>query len=197
MKIYKMFRIFIAFIFSAEILLPYPADESRLSIRPKKEQKTYGFGESDERGRNSKSPYQRENNALYYLNKDSKKLTAFYDTLAKNSQNQQYAHFRSRTLIEHNAYNTLNDAQKKSLHNALVLSRFYPNGFMQYSELGGISISGKLNIDDDTKPTYFHFDSRYFSDLELLREQENMTIYAMCVLPRFDNCILFGIGEEW
>ena len=197
MKKHKILRIFILFALGINALLCYPADESRLSIRPKKEQKTYGFGESDERGRNSKSSYQRKNNALYYLNKDSKKLAAFYDTLARNSQNKQYAHFRSRTLIEHNAYNALNNAQKKSLHNALVLSRFYPNGFMKYSELGGIGISGTLNTDDDAKPTYYHFDSRYFSDLELLKEQDNIRIYAMCVLPRFDNCILFGIGEEW
>lgn len=193
----KTYKICICITFCVNIAFCYPAEQSKLSLYPKKEQKTYGFGESDERGRNSKSPYQRENNALYYLNKDSKKLTAFYDTLAKNSQNKQYAHFRSRTLIEHNAYNALDNAQKKSLHNALVLSRFYPNGFMKYSELGGIGISGKLSADDDAKPTYFHFDSRYFSDLELLREQENIMIYAMCVLPRFDNCILFGIGEEW
>lgn len=193
----KTYKICICITFCVNIAFCYPAEQSRLSLYPKKEQKTYGFGESDERGRNSKSPYQRENNALYYLNKDSKKLTAFYDTLAKNSQNKQYAHFRSRTLIEHNAYNALDNAQKKSLHNALVLSRFYPNGFMKYSELSGIGISGKLSADDDAKPTYFHFDSRYFSDLELLREQENIMIYAMCVLPRFDNCILFGIGEEW
>lgn len=193
----KTYKICICITFCVNIAFCYPAEQSRLSLYPKKEQKTYGFGESDERGRNSKSPYQRENNALYYLNKDSKKLTAFYDTLAKNSQNKQYAHFRSRTLIEHNAYNALDNAQKKSLHNALVLSRFYPNGFMKYSELGGIGISGKLSADDDARPTYFHFDSRYFSDLELLREQENIMIYAMCVLPRFDNCILFGIGEEW
>lgn len=193
----KTYKICICITFCVNIAFCYPVEQSRLSLYPKKEQKTYGFGESDERGRNSKSPYQRENNALYYLNKDSKKLAAFYDTLAKNSQNEQYAHFRSRTLIEHNAYNTLDNAQKKSLHNALVLSRFYPNGFMKYSELGGIGISGKLSADDDAKPTYFHFDSRYFSDLELLREQENIMIYAMCVLPRFDNCILFGIGEEW
>lgn len=193
----KTYKICICIAFCVNIAFCYPAEQSKLSLYPKKEQKTYGFGESDERGRNSKSPYQRENNALYYLNKDSKKLTAFYDTLAKNSQNKQYAHFRSRTLIEHNAYNALDNAQKKSLHNALVLSRFYPSGFMKYSELGGIGISGKLSVDDDAKPTYFHFDSRYFSDLELLREQENIMIYAMCVLPRFDNCILFGIGEEW
>ncbi len=170
--------------------LAYPNEDSALSLYPPKIHKEYDFGAGDERGRNFKAPFKQEKDALYFLSHHKEKLALFYNALEKNSEKKQYARFRGRILITHNAYNVLDSREKKALQGALVMSKFTIASFMKYSEFGGIGVGGKIDAESER---FFSFDSRYLSDLQALGTESE--IYALCVLPRFDKCILLGIGE--
>ncbi|WP_066388347.1 hypothetical protein [Helicobacter himalayensis] len=170
--------------------LAYPNEDSALSLYPAKIHKEYDFGAGDERGRNFKAPFKQEKDALYFLSHHKEKLALFYNALEKNSEKKQYARFRGRILITHNAYNVLDSQEKKALQGALVMSKFTVVSFMKYSEFGGIGVGGKIDVESEK---FFSFDSRYLSDLQALGTESK--IYALCVLPRFDKCILLGIGE--
>lgn len=170
--------------------LAYPNEDGTLSLYPSKIHKDYDFGTGDERGRNFKAPFKQEKDALYFLSFHKEKLALFYDALEKNSANKQYARFRGRILIAHNAYNALDSQEKKALRSALVMSSFTLTSFMKYSEFGGVGVGGKIGAKGER---FFSFDSRYLSDLQALSAESK--IYALCVLPRFDKCILLGIGE--
>lgn len=70
----------------------------------------------------------------------------------------------------------------------------YIDKFIRYSNFGGVGIGAKLSP-NDTSTFYLNFDGRYLSDLELF--DIGAEIFAYCVLPRLDKCIMLGIGEEW
>ena len=75
-----------------------------------------------------------------------------------------------------------------------MLSRVYISAFLKYSELGGVGLGGRFERGDE-RVRYFSVDSRYLSDLQELGA--DTLIYLLCVLPRFDKCVVLGIGEEF
>lgn len=175
-------------------ILAYPQEQSSLNITPPKILQEYEYGESDERGRNSRSPYTNPKDGAYFLDKYIPSLEKFYETLNLNSAKGQYARFRGRILIDHKTYDSLSQSQKSKFQGALVMSRVYVSAFLKYSEFGGVGIGGKFQLSDE-KDRYFSVDGRYFTDLQDLGVDH--LIYLLCVLPRFDKCIVLGIGEEW
>lgn len=172
----------------------YAQEQSALTLTPPKIEQDYEYGGGDERGRNSSSPYANPKDGAYFWQRYAPSLERLYQTLASNSAQGKYARFRGRILIEHKAYNALPQAQRQQLQGALVLSRVYISAFLKYSELGGVGIGGKFGLDEE-QSRYFSVDGRYFSDLQELGVDH--LIYLLCVLPRFDKCLLLGIGEEW
>lgn len=80
----------------------------------------------------------------------------------------------------------------------LVLTNFILKKIIEYSNLGGISILGILSSDkknNEPRIFYLKFDGRYLSDLEFLGIGSDL--FAYCVLPNFNQCILLGIGEKF
>lgn len=176
------------------VLHAYPQEDSVLNLRPQKLEREYEYGGGDEHGRNSSAPYSQPKDGAYFLQRFTPSLQTFYETLETNSINGQYARFRRRILIGHKAYDAIDSAQKAKLQGALVLSRVYISAFLKYSELGGVGLGGRFERGDE-RVRYFSVDSRYFSDLQELGA--DTLIYLLCVLPRFDKCLVLGIGEEW
>lgn len=180
--------------FCALEIYAYPHEESTLTIRPPKANHDYEYGGGDERGRNSSAPYSQPKDGTYFLQRFTPSLQAFYEKLEENSANGQYARFRGRILIGHRAYNALPRDKKAKLQGAIVFTRVYISAFLKYSEFGGVGIGGRFGRADE-EVRYFSVDGRYFSDLQELGVDR--LVYLLCVLPRFDKCLVLGIGEEW
>ena len=139
-------------------------------------------------------PYSFPKDGAYHLDQNSEILNNFYEQVKKQSEEKNYPFFRSRVLIEHSIYRTLPPQEKTSLQGGIVLTRFFISSFIKYSHLGGVGIGGRFTKNAEEE-MYFSFDGRYLSDLEALGIGRE--IFAYCVLPRFDKCIMLGIGEEW
>ncbi|PAF48593.1 hypothetical protein BKH46_00775 [Helicobacter sp. 12S02634-8] len=137
-------------------------------------------------------------NANYYLNSHRQTLISYYQTLHQQSLNGQYPKFRGRNVIEHSVYTALEPIKKQELKGALVMSYFILKSFIKYSHLGGVGVSGVLVLEAKGKKPrvfYLQFDGRYLSDLEVLGIGSEL--FAYCVLPDFNQCILLGINEDW
>lgn len=137
-------------------------------------------------------------NASDYLKEEHQILDSYYQQVKIQSQRGQYPVFRGRKIIEHSVYATLENMQKKYFKGELVLSHFILKEFIKYSHLGGVGIGGILASEVENKKAkifYLKFDGRYLSDLEFLGIGSEL--YAYCVLPDFNHCILLGIGEDW
>ncbi|HIV48338.1 MAG TPA: hypothetical protein IAA33_00680 [Candidatus Helicobacter avicola] len=191
---YGMLRAWLLIVLCVCAIHAYPQEESTLTIRPPKLEQDFEYGGGDERGRNSNAPYTNPKDGKYFFGRYAPSLQAVYEKLEENSANGQYARFSRRILIGHKAYDALDKTQKSKLQGALVLSRVYISAFLKYSELGGVGIGGKFSPADE-QDRYFSVDSRYFSDLQELGVDH--LIYLLCVLPRFDKCLVLGIGEEF
>ncbi len=96
-------------------------------------------------------------------------------------------------MIEYSVYRSFTDSQKLKWRGGLVLIGAYIAEFIKYSHLGGVGVGARLTPNDES--FYLSFDGRYLSDLESFGLGQE--IFAYCVLPRFDKCIMLGIGEEW
>lgn len=140
------------------------------------------------------NPYTFPKDGAYYLEQNTELLNHFLERVKEQSQERNYPFFRSRPLVEHSVYRTLSAKEKEALQGGIVLTRFFLSSFIRYSHLGGVGVGGKFtkNAEDEM---YFSFDGRYLSDLKALGLGRE--IFAYCVLPRFDKCIMLGIGEEW
>ena len=99
-----------------------------------------------------------------------------------------------RPIVEYSAYRTLSQQDRESLRGGLVLVGAFISEFIKYSHFGGVGIGAKLKPNDE-ESFYLNFDGRYLSDIDFFGIGRK--IYAYCVLPRFDKCIMLGIGEEW
>lgn len=137
-------------------------------------------------------------NAQDYLNENIYILQSYYAQVKKQSFQKQYPIFRGRYIIEHSAYLRLDEKDKEKLIGQLVFTNFILKKFIKYSNLGGIGVGAIFPLDDGNKKArvfYLSFDGRYLSDLEFLGLGSEL--YAYCVLPNFNHCILLGIGEDW
>ncbi|TLD82148.1 hypothetical protein LS68_003890 [Helicobacter sp. MIT 05-5293] len=142
----------------------------------------------------SPNPYTLPKDGAYYLEHNTEILNNFLEQVKKQSEERNYPFFRSRPLVEHTVYRTLSPKEKESLQGGIVLTRFFLSSFIRYSHLGGVGVGGKFTKNAENE-MYFSFDGRYLSDLKALGLGRE--IFAYCVLPRFDKCIMLGIGEEW
>lgn len=137
-------------------------------------------------------------NAQDYLNENAKILSSYYQQVKKQSRAKQYPTFRGRYVIEHSVYLDFDDKTKQKLQGNLIITNFILKKFIKYSNLGGIGVGGIFPSDSGNKKArvfYLSFDGRYLSDLEFLGLGSEL--YAYCVLPNFNHCILMGIGEDW
>lgn len=141
------------------------------------------------------NPYILEKDGKYHLQNNKELLDSFVEQVKIQSIEKNYPTYRGRAVIEHSVYKNLDSTQKQKLIGSLVLSRFYIAKFIKYSHLGGVGIAGSFVKDDEENIMYFSFDGRYLSDLQAFGLGSQ--IYAYCVLPRFDKCIMLGIGEQW
>lgn len=131
----------------------------------------------------------------YYLQQYAPMLRSFVLQVKKQSLEKNYAFYSShRPIIESSVYSDLSANEKEALRGGIVLVGAYIAEFIKYSHLGGVGIGAKLKPNDE-KTFYMSFDGRYLSDLEAFGIGKE--IFAYCVLPRFDKCIMLGIGEEW
>lgn len=136
--------------------------------------------------------------AEYFLEKHRKVLESYYNEVKIQSLKKEYLYFRHRKIIEHSAYLLLKDKETMEINGGIVLTNFILKKITGYSNLGGISILGILSSDKKNKESrifYLKFDGRYLSDLEFLGIGSDL--FAYCVLPNFNQCILLGIGENF
>ena len=133
-----------------------------------------------------------------HLERNDSALWAYYQQVQKQSILRDYPRFRGQILIDQKTYQNLSKEEKKSFANQVVLVALYLEGEISYSEFGGVSAQGILaeeREDRRARRHYYLFDGRYYRDL--LAVQKERRVYAYCKLPRFENCILLGVGEEW
>ncbi|MDO7253843.1 hypothetical protein [Helicobacter cappadocius] len=137
-------------------------------------------------------------NAQDYLYENIQILKSYYKQVKVQSIQKKYPIFRKRYIIEHSVYSGLSENEKQKLNGQLVLTNFILKNFIKYSNFGGIGVGGILaeQYDDKKAKTfYLSFDGRYLTDLEFLGLGSEL--YAYCVLPNFNHCVLLGIGEDW
>lgn len=142
----------------------------------------------------SPNPFVLPRDGAYYLEQYAPMLRSYVLQVKQQSSEKNYAFYSSRPIIETSVYNDLSADEKEALRGGIVLVGAYIAEFIKYSHLGGVGIGAKLKPNDE-KTFYMSFDGRYLSDLEAFGIGKE--IFAYCVLPRFDKCIMLGIGEEW
>ncbi|MCX2716619.1 hypothetical protein OQH61_02590 [Helicobacter sp. MIT 21-1697] len=143
------------------------------------------------------NPFSFPKDGSYYLERNTDLLEAYLEQVKKQTLEQNYPLYSSkpaRPIVEYSAYRTLSQKDKTSLRGALVLVGAFISEFIRYSNFGGVGIGAKLKPNDE-HTFYLNFDGRYLTDMGAFGIGRK--IFAYCVLPRFDKCIMLGIGEEW
>lgn len=140
------------------------------------------------------NPFVLPKDGAYYLEQYAPMLRSYVLQVRKQSLEKNYAFYSSRPIVEYSAYRDLSADDREALRGGIVLVGAHIAEFIKYSHLGGVGIGAKLKPSDE-KTFYMSFDGRYLSDLEAFGIGKE--IFAYCVLPRFDKCIMLGIGEEW
>ena len=133
-----------------------------------------------------------------HLERNDSALWAYYQQVQKQSLLRDYPRFRGQLLIDQKTYQNLSKEKRRSFANQVALVALYLGGGISYSEFGGVSARGVLaeeREDRRAKRFCYLFDGRYYSDL--LAVQKWQWIYAYYKLPRFENCVLFGVEEKW
>lgn len=139
------------------------------------------------------NPFSLPKDGSYYLKQYAPMLRSYVEQVKKQSLEQDYPYYDRRPVIEYSVYRTYTDSQKLKWRGGLVLIGAYIAEFIKYSHLGGVGVGARLTPNSES--FYLSFDGRYLSDLESFGLGQE--IFAYCVLPRFDKCIMLGIGEEW
>ncbi|RAX56426.1 hypothetical protein CCZ01_09565 [Helicobacter monodelphidis] len=108
----------------------------------------------------------------------------FLERIEQKALDEDFVLFRGRKTITHKAYHRFAKEKREDLNQegALVVLKDKIIGNIRFSELGGVSI--------DTNSAFLNFDIRYLETLHHIGEGGNL--YAMCVLPRYNKCILLG-----
>lgn len=143
------------------------------------------------------NPFRFPKNGEYYLERNTEVLESYLEQVKKQTLEKDYPLYSSRParpIVEYSAYRTLSQQDRESLRGGIVLVGAFINEFIKYSHLGGVGIGARLTPNDE-HIFYLNFDGRYLTDMEFFGIGRK--IYAYCVLPRFDKCIMLGIGEEW
>ena len=106
-----------------------------------------------------------------------------WERVEQKALDEDYVLFRGRKMTTHRAYHRVRKKTRETLakEHALVLIKGKIENYIRFSELGGVSI-------DTNQNAFVTFDIRY---LETLRHIGiGSDFYAMCVLPRYDKCLL-------
>ena len=143
------------------------------------------------------NPFRFPKNGEYYLERNTEVLESYLEQVKKQTLEKNYPLYSTkpvRPIVEYSPYRTLSQQDRESLRGGLVLVGAFISEFIKYSHFGGVGIGAKLKPNDE-ESFYLNFDGRYLSDIDFFGIGRK--IYAYCVLPRFDKCIMLGIGEEW
>lgn len=139
------------------------------------------------------NPFSLPKDGSYYLQAYAPMLRSYVAQVREQSLQKNFPFYSSRPIIEYSVYRELKQ-RTEITHGWIVLVQAYIAEFIKYSHFGGVGIGAKLKASDE-QVFYLSFDGRYLSDIESFGIGKE--IFAYCVLPRFDKCILLGIGEEW
>ncbi|MGP1450322.1 MAG: hypothetical protein ACTTJS_04270 [Wolinella sp.] len=102
----------------------------------------------------------------------------------RQSLEGNFVRFRGRILLSHEAYGMLyKPTQQGRFLYHLVLIRGKVEKFIYLSEFRGVGVGTDQNA-------YLHFDVRYYETLKDIGKGGDFV--AMCVLPRYDKCLLLG-----
>ncbi|WP_299550065.1 hypothetical protein [uncultured Helicobacter sp.] len=110
---------------------------------------------------------------------------AFYKQVHKQTLERNFVRFRDRLLVDVDAYHLLPLKEKEILNQyySLVLVFEKIDRFIYFNEQSGVGLSTQ-------RGSHLQFDIRYYETLKDIGIGGK--IYAMCVLPYFDKCILLG-----
>lgn len=112
-------------------------------------------------------------------------FAAFYQQVHKQTLERNFVRFRNRLLVDVDAYALLSMEEREMLNQlyALVLVFDVVERFIYWNAQSGVGIATQ-------RGSNLQFDIRYY---EMLRHiGVGGKIYAMCVLPSFDKCILLS-----
>lgn len=143
------------------------------------------------------NPFRFPKDGAYYLERNTQILESYLEQVKKQSLEHNFPLYSTkpaRPIVEYSAYRTFSQKEKESLRGGLVLVGAFISEFIKYSHLGGVGMGARLTPNDE-HIFYLSFDGRYLTDIDMFGIGRK--IYAYCVLPRFDKCIMLGIGEEW
>lgn len=107
----------------------------------------------------------------------------FYQQVHLQSLQKNPVKFRGRNLYSRESYHRLKPDEIRAADGSLVLVFAKIAWFMYFNEISGVGIA-------TDKGSYLQFDIKYYETLQDIGIEGK--IYAMCVLPRFDKCILLG-----
>lgn len=111
-------------------------------------------------------------------------LEDFYLQVHQQSLQKDYVTFRGRSLLSHEAYiEILKESEKERLQGSLVMIRGRIERFIYFNETGGVALSSDQNAN-------LRFDIRYYETLKDIGIGGGF--FAICVLPRYDKCLLLG-----
>lgn len=110
-------------------------------------------------------------------------LEALYLQAHEQALERDYITFRARPLLSHEAYQSLKENRESPPAGALVIVRGNLERFIYLSEWGGVAVSSDTGA-------HLRFDIRYFETLQDIGIGGRF--FALCVLPRYDKCLLLG-----
>lgn len=132
------------------------------------------------------------------LQKNQKKLEAYYNQVDRQSRAQNFVRFNGKKIISHTAFSEMNLGQMHGLHTYIVLSQFYIQWVSPHNQLDGVSVGGILTDEMGNKKAqvrYFKFAQRYYSALHEIGRGGK--VFSYCAAPYMTSCILIGIDEAW
>ena len=132
------------------------------------------------------------------LEKNTKKLEAYYKQVDKQSNERNFVRFNGKKIISHTAFSKMNLGQMHGYRTYVILSMFYIEWISQHNDLDGVSVGGILADefgDKKAKVRYFKFAQRYYSALHEIGKGGK--VFSYCAAPYLTSCILIGIDEAW
>ncbi|MDD6055831.1 MAG: hypothetical protein SOW25_07925 [Helicobacter sp.] len=109
----------------------------------------------------------------------------FYKQVHKQSVDGDFIRFRHRILLSYEFYKSLKEEERAAfnVYYPLVLVFSKISKFIYFNEISGVGIKSEVGAN-------LQFDIRFYENLRGI--DLGGDIFAMCVLPYFDKCILLG-----
>lgn len=112
-------------------------------------------------------------------------LHSYYKTVIKQSEDRNYSVFNGFYLIDFESYKNLED--RESLDGHAIFYVGYIDNFLKISNQRAVTLYTKDNY--KLQFPIKIYDNLYYYD-------RDDPIFAICFLPRFDECLLLGIDYE-